>query len=82
MPYYGLVAALYAGGTPVRLANDGTVTRTWLWPKQESEELGSCSGRRRRMPILQRFASELAERVTGNKVALNVERIVDGGVNG
>jgi hypothetical protein len=32
--------------------------------------------------MLQRFASESAERVAGNKMALNVERIVDGGVNG
>jgi hypothetical protein len=39
-------------------------------------------GRRRRPPILQRFASEGAEGVAGNKMALNVERIVDRGVNG
>jgi hypothetical protein len=39
-------------------------------------------GRSRRPPVLQRFASESAERVAGKKMALNVERIVDGGVNG
>jgi hypothetical protein len=36
----------------------------------------------RRTPILQRFASESAELIAGNKMALNVERIMDGGVNG
>jgi class 3 adenylate cyclase len=59
----------------------GTVTGTWLWPKRKSEGLGSSSGRSRYPPILQRFASEGAERVAGNKMALNVERIVDGGVS-
>jgi transposase len=59
----------------------GAVTGTWLWSKRKSEELGSCSGHGRRTPILQRFASEGAERGAGNKMALNVERIVDGGVN-
>jgi hypothetical protein len=50
--------------------------------KRKSEGLGSSSGRCRRPPILQRFASEDAERVAGNKMALKVERILDGGVNG
>ena len=50
--------------------------------KRKSEGLGSSSGRCSRPPILQRFASEDAERVAGNKMALNVERILDGGVNG
>ena len=42
--------------------------------ERKSEGLGSSSGRRRCLPILQRFASEGAERVAGNKMALNVER--------
>jgi hypothetical protein len=49
--------------------------------KRKSEVLGSSSRRGRRPPILQRFASEDAERVAGNKMALNVERILDDGVN-
>jgi hypothetical protein len=50
--------------------------------KRKSEGLGSSSSRCRRPPILQRFASEGAQRAAGNKMALNVERIMDGGVNG
>ena len=49
---------------------------------RKSEWLGSSSGRRRCLPILERFASEGAERVAGNKMALNVERVMDDGVNG
>src|SRR5271170_7226569 len=50
--------------------------------KRKSEGLGSSSGRSRCLPVLQRFASEDAERVAGNKMALDTERIVDGGLNG
>ena len=50
--------------------------------ERKSERLGSSLGRRRCLPILERFASEDAERVAGNKMALNVERIMDDGVNG
>ena len=46
------------------------------------EGLGSCSGRGRCPPIPQGFASEGAERVAGNKMALDVEGVLDGGVNG
>ena len=49
--------------------------------ERKSEGLGSSSGRGRCLPILQRFASKDAERVAGNKMALNAERIGDGGVN-
>jgi DNA polymerase IV len=45
------------------------------------EGLGSCSGPSCRPPILKRFASESAERIAGNEMALNVERVLDGGVN-
>jgi hypothetical protein len=41
--------------------------------ERTSEWLGLSSGRRRCLPILERFASEGAERVAGNKMALNVE---------
>jgi hypothetical protein len=46
------------------------------------EGLGSCSGRSRRPPILKRFASESAERIAGNEMALDVERVLDCGMNG
>jgi len=60
----------------------GTCHNNLALAKRKSEGLGSSSGRCRGPPILQRFASEDAERVAGNKMALNVERILDGGVNG
>ena len=50
--------------------------------KRKSEGLGSSSGRSRCPPILERFASEGAEGLAGNKIALNAECIVDGGLNG
>jgi len=50
--------------------------------ERKSEGLGSSSGRRCCLPILECFASEGAERVAGNKMALNVERVMDDGVNG
>ena len=50
--------------------------------RTKSVGLGSSSGSRRCLPILERFASEGAERVAGNKMALNVERVMDDGVNG
>ena len=50
--------------------------------ERRSEGLGSSSGRRRCLPILERIASEGAERGAGNKMALNVERVIDDGVNG
>jgi hypothetical protein len=46
--------------------------------KRKSEGLGSSSGRSRCPPVLQRFPSEDAKRVAGNKIALNAECIVDG----
>jgi hypothetical protein len=50
--------------------------------RTKSVGLGSSSGSSRCLPILERFASEGAERVAGNKIALNVERVMDDGVNG
>ena len=46
------------------------------------EGLGSCSGRSRSPPILKRFASESAERIAGNEMTLDVERVLDCGMNG
>jgi hypothetical protein len=60
---------------------EGTCHKNLALAKRKSEVLGSSSSRSRCPPILQRFAYEGAERVAGNKMALNVERIVDGGVN-
>ena len=48
----------------------------------KSEEFGLDSSRGRCPPIPEGFASEGAERVAGNKMALNVERVMDDGVNG
>jgi hypothetical protein len=48
--------------------------------KRKSEGLGSSSSCSRCPPVLRRFPSEDAERVAGNKMALNAERIVDGGL--
>ena len=50
--------------------------------RRRGEGLGSCSGRSRGPPILKRFASEGAERVAGNEMALDVEGVLDRGVNG
>jgi hypothetical protein len=47
----------------------------------KSAGLGLNSSRGRCPPILEGFASEDAERVAGNKMALDVERVLDGGVN-
>jgi hypothetical protein len=47
----------------------------------KSEELGLDSSRGRCPPIPEGFASEGAERVAGNKMALDVEGVLDGGVN-
>ncbi len=46
------------------------------------EELGSRLGRSRRLPILKRFPSKSAERIAGNEMALDVERVLDCGMNG
>ena len=47
----------------------------------KSEELGLDSSRGRCPPIPEGFASEGAEHVAGNKMALDVEGVLDGGVN-
>jgi hypothetical protein len=60
---------------------DGNCHGNLALAKRKSEGLGSSSSRCR-PPILQCFACEGAERVAGNKMALSVERIVDGGVDG
>ena len=41
--------------------------------ERKSEGLGLSSGRGRCLPILERFASEGAERVAGNKMALELK---------
>ena len=62
--------------------DEGVLSRELGFGRTKSVGLGSSSGRRRCLPILERFASEGAERVAGNKMALNVERVMDDGVNG
>jgi hypothetical protein len=48
----------------------------------KSERLGLNSSRGRCPPVPEGFASEGAERVAGNKIALDVEGVLDGGGNG
>ena len=80
-----LITSLSPGGGDDRrrqqLCLIGVVTITWLWPK-ESRGLSLSSGCGRRPPILEGFASEEAERAAGDKMALDVEGVVDGGVSG
>ena len=64
-----------------RKTRRGIVTRTWLRPTESRKGLGLNSSRGRCQPIPQGFASEGAERVAGNKMALDVEGVLDGGVN-
>ena len=49
--------------------------------RRKSESPNSGSSCRRGSPCFERFASEDAERVTGCEMALDVEGVVDGGVN-
>jgi hypothetical protein len=52
-----------------------------FWQRESPKSLGSSSGRRCGSPRLERFASENAERVAGCEMTLDVENVVDGGVN-
>jgi hypothetical protein len=79
----GMVVVRHEGGDlAFEIAGQvvGTCHENLALAKRRSERLGSSSGRGRRPPILQRFVSENAERVAGNQMALNTERIVDCGV--
>jgi hypothetical protein len=58
-----------------------TCHKNLAFAKRKSEGFGSSSGRSRGPPVLQRLPSEDAERIAGNKMALNVEYILDDGVN-
>ena len=49
------------------------LSRELVPAERESQELGSRSGRSRRLPILKRFPSKSAERIAGNEMALDVE---------
>jgi hypothetical protein len=50
--------------------------------RTRSRKARSWSGRSCRPPILKRFASEGAERVAGNEMALDVECVLDCGMDG
>ena len=65
-----------------RLASNAGLSRELGSGRTRVEGLGSCSGRSRSPPILKRFASESAERIAGNEMTLDVERVLDCGVNG
>ena len=58
----------------------GVVTRT-EFGRGKIGSLSSGSGRGGGSPRPERFISEDAERVAGREMALDVERVVDGGVN-
>jgi len=59
----------------------GPVTRTEFGPAQFGSP-SSCSGRGGGSPRPERFVSEDAKRAAGGEVGLDVECVVDGGVNG
>ena len=60
---------------------EGAVTRTEFGPAQFGSP-GSCSGCGGGSPRPERFVSEDAKRAAGGEMALDVERVVDGGMNG
>ena len=63
------------------IASPGAVTRTEFGRSRfGSPSFGS--GRGGGSPSLERFFSEDAERAAGGEVALDVEGVLDGGVNG
>jgi hypothetical protein len=63
------------------MREDGAVTRTEFGRSQSgSPSFGSCGCRS--SPRLERFFSEDAVRVAGGEMALDVEGVLDGGVNG
>ena len=66
---------------PFEIGGRGPVTRTEFGPAQFGSP-SSCSGRGGGSPRPERFVSEDAKRAAGGKMALDVERVVDGGVNG
>ena len=75
------------GGLDRRLAYAALAGQTELsqelgFGRTRVGRLGSCSGCARRPPILKRFASESAECIARNEMALDVEGILDDGVNG
>src|SRR5580693_90189 len=59
----------------------GAVTRTEFGPALFGSP-SSCSGRGGGSPRPERFVSEDAKRAAGGEMALDVECVVDGGVNG
>jgi hypothetical protein len=70
-----------AGDCGIRY-QDGEQYRKCGLGRTRVEGLGSCSGRGRRPAIRKRFASKSAERIAGNEMPLDVECVVDRGMNG
>jgi hypothetical protein len=62
----------------------GAVTRTEFWSREDRKIGGPRldSGRGSSSPRMERFVSEDAVRVAGCEMALDVESVLDGGVNG
>jgi MmgE/PrpD N-terminal domain len=60
---------------------DRTCHENLAFGQRKSDGTGSSLARCRCLPILQCLPSEGPERVAGNKMALNVECILDDGVN-
>ena len=65
----------------VRKMLSGIVTLTAVWPVCGSRGQSLCDGRHL-PPLSHRVTAELAKRPAGNQVALDVEEIVDGSVDG
>jgi hypothetical protein len=64
----------------LRMRSAGVVTRT-KFGRVKIGSLSSGSGRGGGSPRPERFVSEDAERAAGGEMALDVERVLDGGVN-
>jgi hypothetical protein len=63
-----------------RISRAGAVTRT-KFGRVKIGSLSSGSGRCGGSPRPERFVSEDAERAAGCEMALDIERVLDGGVN-
>jgi hypothetical protein len=66
---------------PIRNFRQGTVTRPEFCPAQFGSP-SSFSGRGGGSPRPERLVLEDAKRAAGGEMALDVERVLDGGVNG
>jgi hypothetical protein len=78
----GRCTALAMAGATDTLVNLPALSQELFRGPRVLRALGRGSGGRCCLPRLKRFASEDAERVAGCEMTLDVEIVVDGGVNG